>query len=123
MINTKKIYSELLHDARILNVVDEDSVMDAYPNSVESFPCIIFLDGNQTDTEYADNVPIANSCNVTVHIFTKAESGYPTTSEIGIVVGDVFRENFFACNGNTETSDVNPDVRHRIMNFRKEILS
>lgn len=123
MINTKKIYNELLNNSKITNIINEDSILDAYPNEVEIFPCIIFLDGNQTDIEFADNLPIANDCNVTIHIFTKTENGYPTTSEIGIVIGDVFRENYFVCDGNTEITDVRPEVKHRIMNFRKEILS
>lgn len=123
MINTKKIYNELLNNSQITNIINEDSIFDAYPNEVEIFPCIIFLDGNQIDTEFADNLPIANDCNVEIHIFTKTEEGYPTTSDIGIVIGEVFKENYFVCTNNTEISDVRPNVKHRIMSFRKGILS
>lgn len=123
MINTKKIYNELLNDVRILQLVNDENIFDAYPETVESFPCVIFLDENQRDSEFADNFPMASDCSVTIHIFTKAENNYPTTSEIGIVIGEVFKENYFTCDSNNELSDVQKDVRHRVMSFRKQMLS
>lgn len=123
MINTKKIYNELLNSESILEVVNNENILDAYPDEVKIFPCIIFLDGNQTDAEFADNLPLANDCNVEIHIFTKTENNYPTTSEIGIAIGEVFKNNYFSCNMNTEITDVRPNVKHRIMKFRKGIFS
>lgn len=123
MINTKRIYYKLLNNNKITAIVNDENILDAYPEEVEIFPCIIFLDGNQSDSEFADNKPIANDCSVDIHIFTKAESGYPTTSEIGIAIGEVFKDEFFTCPVNTETSDTQKDVRHRIMSFRKQMLS
>ena len=122
MINAKKIYNEIINDSRIVELIGEDNIFDAYPNSVETFPCVIYLEGNQNDVEFADNLPIANSCSVDIHIFTKALKNYPTTSEIGIVVGEVFKENYFVCTSNLETVDDNPEVRHRVMSFRKGIF-
>lgn len=123
MINSKIICNNLLSDSRITQLIDEDNILDTYPNEVEIFPCIIYLDGNQNDTEFADNLPTATSFSVDIHIFTKAVEGFPTTSQIGIIVGDVFKENFFTCVGNIEVADDNQEVRHRVMSFRKEILS
>lgn len=122
MINTKKIYYNLLNDERLLSVIDDDNITDCYPNEVEQFPTVIFQDGEQTDAEFSDNLPTANICNVDIHIFTKSLDNYPTTSEIGIIIGDIFRENYFICNGNRELTE-SDDIKHRIMNFRKEILS
>lgn len=122
MINTKKIYYNLLNDERLLSVIDDDNITDCYPNEVEQFPTVIFQDGEQIDAEFSDNLPTANTCNVDIHIFTKSLDNYPTTSEIGIIIGDIFRENYFVCNGNRELTE-SDDIKHRIMNFRKEILS
>lgn len=123
MINVKKIYNEILSDERLLNVISEDNIFDCYPNEVETFPCVIYMEGVQMDIEFADNLPTANSCNVDIHIFTKALENYPTTSEIGIIIGEIFKEKYFTCTSNLETYDENPEVRHRIMSFRKEIFS
>lgn len=122
MINTKKIYNKLLNNNKITEIVNDENILDAYPENVVNFPCIIFLDGNQIDSEFADNKPIANDCSVDVHIFTKEESGYPTTSEIGIKIGEVFKDEYFSCVGNVEVSDIKP-IRHRVMSFRKQMLS
>lgn len=122
MINAKIIYNNLLNDSRLLTLVGEDNISDVYPNEVVIFPTVIFQDGEQTDTEFCDNLPMANDCNVSIHIFTKSLDGYPTTSEIGIIIGQIFKENFFVCNGNRELDE--PDnIKHRVMSFRKEILS
>lgn len=121
MINAKKFYKTVLSDARITSLVN--SVLDAYPETVEQFPCIIFLDDNQSDKEFADNLPLADNIRVQVHIFTKALKDYKTTSEIGLAVAQVMKENWFVCTGNTETPDVDDKVRHRVMYFTRDIYS
>lgn len=122
MINAKKIYNEILNDERIKAFVSDDQIFDSYPNNIETFPCIIYLDNNQRDLEFADNKPTATGCNVEIHIFTKTLEGFPTTSEIGIVLCDIMKEKYFSCPYNAEVSDVQKDVKHRIMNFTKEFL-
>ena len=74
MINAKKFYNTVLSDARITAVCS--TVLDAYPETVEQFPCIIFLDDNQMDKEFADNLPLADNIRVQVHIFTKASTPF-----------------------------------------------
>lgn len=123
MINSKKIYNEILSNSKITSIVSEDSILDVYPNEVEEYPCIIFLDSDQKDVEYADNKPTANSCFVDIHIFTKSIFGYPTTSEIGILVSEIFQDNDFVCIKNSDVTDSQIDVCHRVMGFRKEIFS
>ena len=123
MINTKALYYSLLNDERITALVGNDNIFDAYPNTVETFPCIIYLDENQNDVEFADNQPLANDITVQIHIFTKALENYYTTFEIGSVVARVMAENFFACTQNGESPDPDADVRHRVMTFRKVVLS
>ena len=121
MINAKKLYKTILNDSRITDLVKV--VLDAYPETVEKFPCIIYLDENQTDIEFADNLPQGDSIAVQVHIFTKALSGYATTSAIGLVVAEVMKEQFFTCRNNREVQDVADNVRHRVMYFTREVFS
>lgn len=121
MINAKVIYNTILHDTRLTSIVEK--VLDAYPNSITKFPCVIFLDDNQNDTEFADNEPLADNLSVQVHIFTKALSGYKTTTEIGLVVNTLMKENYFACTSNREVPDSVDNVRHRVMYFTRGFYS
>lgn len=121
MINLKSLMSQILDDERLVSLVGEN-IYDAYPDTVELFPCVIYLDSGQSDMEFADNKPLADNCEVEIHIFTKSLEGYPTTSEIGITVDEIMKENFFSMISNSETPDVVDDVRHRVMRYRKIIL-
>lgn len=115
------VYGILSGDEAIAGYVG-DNILDAYPNMVENFPCIIFLDANQSDVEFADNKPLADEAEVEIHIFTKALDGFPTATEIGEAVYVAMNENYFVLTGGRGLSDPDPDVRHRIMNFRNIIF-
>lgn len=121
MINTKVIYNTLLNDTRITELVDEDNILSSWPNEVETFPCIIFLDDNQSDDEYNDNRPGASSCSVQVHIFSKKLDEYITSSEIAIKIAEVMNEDLWNCSQNGEVSDPDPNCEHRVMRFNKSI--
>lgn len=121
MINAKKIYNTILNDERIKAVAK--TVLDAYPATVTKFPCVIFLDASQSDKEFADNLPTVDSLGVEIHIFTKAIGNYKTTSEIGITVANVMKENYFVCRSNNEVPDVEDNIRHRVMYFIRDIYS
>lgn len=123
MINAKKLYLELLSDSRITDLVSEENILSSYPNEVEIFPCIIFLDENQNDTEYNDNKCGAEDCSVMIHIFSKKLEEYPTISEIGIKIAEVMNEYLWNCSQNGEVSDPDPDVEHRVMVFNKSIYN
>lgn len=121
MINAKKLYYTLLQDERITEYTE--NIFDAYPSTVETFPCVIFLEQSQSDIEFADNLPMANNLTVDIHIFTKALEDYPTTAELAIAINSVMQENFFVCRNNREVPDPDGDVRHRVLTFGKFIFS
>ncbi len=123
MINTKEIYNKLLNDERITELVDEENILSSWPNEVETFPCIIFMDENQSDDEYNDNKPEASRCSVQIHIFTKKLEGYVTTSEIGVIITEVMHEDLWNCSQNGEVSNTDPDCEHRVMVFNKSIFN
>ena len=123
MINAKEIYMTLLSDNRIKAKVDEDNILNAYPASVEDFPCIAFIDENQSDGEYADNKHNADNCSVMIHIFSKKLDEYVTTSEIGVIIANVLNEDLWHCSLNREVTDPDPSVEHRVMSFSKSIYN
>lgn len=123
MINAKKIYNTLLNDSRILEFVSEDNILNSYPNEVENFPCIIFSENSQDDSEYNDNMPGASVCSVEIHIFVKKLDGNATSSDIAEVVAEVMNEDFWNGSGNREVSDPDPDVEHRVIQFNKSIFN
>lgn len=122
MINAKKIYLQLLSNALITALVPGDNILNAYPNEIENYPCIVFLDENQNDTEYADNKPTSDRCSVMIHIFSKKLDGYVTTSEIGVIIANVMNDDLWHCSQNGEIGDPDPDAEHRVMRFEKSIF-
>ena len=123
MINAKKIYNNLLNDSRITALVSADNILNAYPNEIEVFPCIIFLDENQSDSEYYDNKPGASNCYFQVHIFSKKLDGFVSTSDVAIKIAEVANEDLWNCSQNGEVSDPDPDAEHRVMTFNKSIFN
>ena len=123
MINTKEIYNTLLNDQRITELVSDENIFNAWPDKFETFPCIVFMDENQSDDEYYENMPGASRCSVQIHIFSKKIDGYVTTSEIGVIIAKVMNEDLWNCSQNGEVSNTDPDVEHRVMVFNKSIFN
>ena len=123
MINTKKVYNTLLNNENITNLVPEDSIFNSWPSEFENFPCIVFVDEAQSDSEYYDNKPGASTCSVMIHIFTKRLDGYVTSSEVAIAISGVMNDDFWHCSQSGEVADPDPDVEHRVMVFNKSIFN
>lgn len=124
MINAKELYNSLLTDSRITELVNEDNILSSWPNEeIETFPCIIFLDDNQSDDEYYENMPGASRCSVQIHIFSKKLENYVTTSEIGVIIAEVMNEDLWNCSQNREVLNSDPDCEHRVMIFNKSIFN
>ena len=77
MINTKEIYNKLLNDERITELVDEDNILSAWPDELETFPCIIFMDENQSDDEYYENI-----INTELKLFDEIADGFEHSLEM-----------------------------------------
>ena len=122
MINAKALYNELLSDPRILALVSEDNILNSYPNEIEIFPCIVFVDENQSDEEYSDNKSGASGCSAMFHIFSKKLDGYVTTTDIAKAISEVMHDDLWNCSQNREVGDPVPDTEHRVMVFNKSIF-
>lgn len=126
MINQKEYVLTLLKNSTELETIlgKSGKIMNAYPNKIETFPLVIFEDMNQSDVEFYDNLPNATNCSIRIHVFTKVSGNkYPTTTEVGLIVHDIFRNDYWSCTANMETSDVDDSIRHRIMDFTRPFLS
>ena len=123
MINAKELYSTLLSNPEIIALVPEDNIFNSYPADVEIFPCIGFIDENQSDGEYADNKHRADDCSVEIHIFSKKLEDYVTTSEIGVIIAKIMNNDLWHCSVNREFGDPRPNVEHRVMRFNKSIYN
>ena len=123
MINAKKIYNSLLNNESITSLIPEDNILNAYPDDLEIYPCIIFLDDNQNDTEYYENKPGAGFCSVQIHIFSKKLENYVSTADVAIAIAEVFNNDLWNCIQNGEVSDPSTNVEHRVMRFNKSIFN
>ena len=114
------IYNALSHDASLLSLIGGVThLTNAYPESIEVFPMVLFKLENQPDREFVDNKPIGNNCTFTVDIFTLEADTFP----IANAVYTVFNNLFWACDYNQETPDPNIRVRHRIMRFNRLLFA
>lgn len=122
-MNLKKYYRDLLTgNAALVLKVGNNGILSAYPQEVTMFPCVIYEDSNSNDTEFSDNYADGISATVRVHIFTKTLTNYPTTNEIGELVHSIFRLDHWTMDMNQETSDVEDNIKHRVMDFSRKFF-
>ena len=123
-MNLKKYYMNLLSTNSILiGLIGANKVVSAYPQEVKNFPLVIFEDLNSFDVAFSDNLPEGTSAQVRIHIFSKTIKGYPKAEEIADVVRTIFRNDFWTMTGNNETPDVEDNIKHRVLDFKREFYS
>lgn len=123
-MNLKKYYKTLLQNNSLIEILgSEKNILSAYPQEIKTFPLVVYEDSSSKDVAFSDNLPKGTSASVRVHIFTKTLEGYPTTTEIAEIVRSIFRNDFWTNGLNQETSDVQDNVRHRVLDFTKEFYS
>ena len=119
-MNLKKYYKDLLSsDSELIALIGTDNIASAYPQEVKTFPLVIFEDTASRDTEFSDNLPEGTDATVRIHVFSKTVKGYPKAEAIADVVKRIFREAYWACTLNQETSDVQDNIKHRILDFTR----
>lgn len=123
MINAKKLYNQIFSDERITALIPGENIFNSYPNKIENFPCVAFVDENQNDSEYNDNKSGANDLSVMVHIFSKKLDGYLSTAEVAKTIAKVFNEKLWNCSQNREISDPDSNAEHRVMVFNTSIYN
>ena len=124
-MNLKVYYRKLLTDnSELITVLgDTNKIVSAYPQEVKTFPLIVYEDMNARDVAFSDNLPEGTSAQVRVHIFSKTIGGYPKAEDIAEIVHSIFRNDYWACTLNQETSDVSDNIKHRVMDFTREFYS
>ena len=123
-MNLKKYYMDLLSASlELKELIGENKIVSAYPQEVKSFPLVIFEDVNSSDVAYSDNLPEGTSAQVRIHIFSKTIKGYPKAETIADVVRSIFRNDFWSMTGNNESPDVEDNIKHRILDFKREFYS
>ena len=123
-MNLKKYYMTLLSaSSELIALIGEKHIVSAYPQEVKTFPLVVFEDMNSSDVAFSDNLPEGTSATVRIHIFSKTIKGYPKAETIADVVRSIFRNDFWSMTGNNESPDVEDNIKHRILDFRREFYS
>ena len=122
-MNLKKYYMTLLSNQALTDLIGENKVMSAYPEEVNTFPLVIFEDTTSFDVAFSDNLPEGTSAQVRIHIFSKTLKNYKKVEVIADCIHQIFRNDFWACTNNQEVADVTDNVKHRVMDFRREFYS
>ena len=123
-MNLKKYYMTLLSaNSELETLIGKNKIVSAYPQEVKTFPLVIFEDVNSSDVAFSDNLPEGTSAQVRIHVFSKTIKGYPKAEEIADVVRSIFRSDYWAMLSNNETPDVDDNIKHRILDFKREFYS
>lgn len=123
-MNLKKYYMTLLSaSSELIALIGDKNIVSAYPQEVKTFPLVVFEDMNSSDVAFSDNLPEGTSATVRIHIFSKTIKGYPKAEEIADVVRSIFRADYWAMLSNNETPDVEDNIKHRILDFKREFYS
>ena len=123
-MNLKKYYMDLLSaSSELETLIGKNKIVAAYPQEVKTFPLVVFEDTNSSDVAFSDNLPEGTSATVRIHIFSKTIKGYPKAEEIADVVRSIFRADYWAMLSNNETPDVEDNIKHRILDFKREFYS
>ena len=123
-MNLKKYYMTLLSaSSELIALIGENKIVSAYPQEVKTFPLVVFEDMNSSDVAFSDNLPEGTSAQVRIHIFSKTIKNYPKAEVIADVVRGIFRADYWAMIGNQETPDVEDNIKHRILDFKREFYS
>ena len=109
--------------SELIALIGEKHIVSAYPQEVKTFPLVVFEDTNSSDVAFSDNLPEGTSATVRIHIFSKTIKGYPKAEEIADVIRSIFRADYWAMISNNETPDVEDNIKHRILDFKREFYS
>ena len=114
------IYTALSTDAALLALVGTtEHISSAFPEKVTIWPYIVYRELNQRDSEFGDNLPIANDSTMVVDVFVKDADVYPYAK----AVADIFRALFWTCEYSENTPDPDVRVQHRVMRFNRLLFA
>ena len=124
-MNLKKYYRDLLtgNSAVVRLLGSTDKIVASYPNEVTTFPLVIYEDINSSDVAFSDNLPEGTSATVRIHIFSKLVKNYAKVEDIAEVVHSIFRLDHWTMTSNNDTADTEDNIRHRVMDFKREFYS
>ena len=123
-MNLKKYYMSLLsNNSALTTLIGNGKILSAYPQEVTVFPMVIFEDINSNDVAFSDNLPEGTAAQVRIHIFSKTIKGYPKAEDIAEIIRSIFRTDFWSMTNNQESPDVEDNIKHRLMDFRREFYS
>lgn len=123
-MNLKKYYMTLLSaSSELIALIGDKNIVSAYPQEVKTFPLVVFEDTNSSDVAFSDNLPEGTSAQVRIHIFSKTIKGYPKAEAIADVIRSIFRNDYWSMTGNNETPDIEDNIKHRILDFKREFYS
>jgi len=110
------VYGKLTGNAPLTALVPSASILSAWPNTFVNVPLISYLEGNQSNGEFADDVEIANNVFIEIHVFTAYTQ---STTPIAQAVDAVMSGLRFTLSFSSELSEPQQKVRHRVMKYNR----
>jgi len=118
MTNVGKFaYDTLIGSTVLTALVPATQIYSSRPEVITTFPGVYFSD-EQSDNEFVDNLPVADSALITIDIYIRDDSPY----DISKIVCDLMKGLFWACMTNIDAPDPDTAVRHRHLVFGKMLF-
>lgn len=123
MLPTKAwIYSLLSSDPALTALIGAGQVKDYEPEEKTTFPIVILVKADESDALYSDNLPGASEIDYSIEVYTKADAGMPTTTQIGMAVAAILRPLLFS-GKSRDVPDSQEFIRHLHMEFRRTVVA
>ncbi len=122
MLNVKAwLVAILKADASLVaSLGTADKIIFEYPNIGETVPVLTYLELNQPDTLFEDDVPMAVTSTIQFDVWT--DNG-ASTSIIAGHVSRIMTSLFFACEYSADLPDPDAKLRHRVMRFSRSLTA
>ena len=110
------VYGKLTGNGPLTALVPATSMLSAWPNTFVNVPMISYLEGNQSNGDFADNGAVSNDVFIEIHIFTAYTQ---STTPIAQAVDAVMSGLRFTLSFSSELPEPQQKVRHRVMKYSR----
>ena len=114
------IYDKFItYSPLITSLGSANSIVRAYPNAVNTLPIVALIEANNPHSYFTENIPLAESENLDVHVFTSFDQ---PTSSISQLIDTLMISLLFTRDMSQDMDDPSTKVRHKVMKYSRHNL-
>ena len=114
------LVGKLLADTALVALIGGQShLLPQHPGIIATFPALIYTEANNSDTHYADNMPLAADSVFTFDIYVSGGS----TSAIDEALHAVMIGLFYTREFSADVPDADLNVKHKTSRYRRTLCA